>query len=232
MATKKNAQEVVEIKSFDIRTVDVRIRGTAPLISHKWSEKAKKMILDTQTQETKVDSKREKKIPARDFINSAYWLTPEPTGDTDEECIENFENAVKNGARWGFPATAFKQAAIMAASRNGLDLKGTQIRASFFIEGEGPNQLVEIKGSVPHIREDMVRVGGISKAADIRHRAQFDDWYADLRIRYNKGGAISLEQIINLINLSGFCGGVGEWRPEKDGSFGTFAVESKTEVEG
>ena len=229
MATKKN-QEVVEIKSFDIRTVDVRIRGTAPLISHKWSEKARKMILDKQMEETSVEKKHERKCPARDFIASAYWLTPEPEGDTDDECIANFEKAVKNGARWGFPATAFKQAAIMAASRNGLDLKGTQIRASFFIEGEGPDQLVEIKGCVPHIREDMVRVGGINKAADIRHRAQFDDWYADLKIHYNAGGVVTLEQIINLINLSGFCGGVGEWRPERDGSFGTFAVESKKEI--
>ena len=231
MATKKN-QEVIEVKVFDIRTVDVRIPGTAPLISHKWSEKAKKMILDKQTEETSVSKKHDKKIPALDFINSAYWLTPEPTGESDEECIANFEEAVKNGARWGFPATAFKQAAIMAASRNGLDMKGTQIRAAFFIEGEGPDQLIEIKGSVPHIREDMVRVGGLSKAADIRHRAQFDDWYADLRIRYNANGPISLEKIVNLINLSGFCGGVGEWRPERDGSFGTYRVETQTEVGG
>ena len=232
MATKKNVQETVELKIFDIRTVNVRIRGTAPLISHKWSEKAKKMILDSQTQETKVEKKHERKVPARDFISSAYWLTPEPTGDTDEECIANFEKAVVEGARWGFPATAFKQAAIMAASRNGLDLKGTQIRASFFIEGEGPDQLVEIKGSVPHIREDMVRVGGISKAADIRHRAQFDEWYADLKIRYNAGGVVTLEQIVNLLNLSGFCGGVGEMRPERDGCFGTYKVETQMEAEG
>ena len=229
MATKAK-QEVVEIKEFDIRTVNIRIRGTSPLIMHKWSEKAKKMILDTQTEETKIKKKHEKKIPALDFINSAYWLTKEPTGDSDEECIANFEKAVQEGARWGFPATAFKQAAIMAASRNGLDMKGTQIRASFFIRGEGPDQLVEIKGSVPHIREDMVRVGGITKAADIRHRAQFDEWYADLVIDYNKGGVITLEQIVNLINLSGFCGGVGEFRPERNGSFGTYKVEAQTEV--
>lgn len=231
MATKKNP-EIVEIKEFDIKTVNVRIRGTAPLISHKWSEKAKKMILDKQTEETKVQKKHDKKIPALDFINSAYWLTQEPTGDSDEECIANFEAAVKAGARWGFPATAFKQAAIMAASRNNLDMKGTQIRAAFFIEGEGPDQLVELKGSIPHIREDMVRVGGMTKAADIRHRAQFDDWYADLKIRYNANGPVTLEQIINLINLSGFCGGVGEWRPEKDGNFGTFLVETQTEAQG
>lgn len=34
------------------------------------------------------------------------------------------------------------------------------------------------------------------------------------------------EQIVNLFNVAGFACGVGEWRPSKDGSFGTFHVES------
>ena len=34
----------------------------------------------------------------------------------------------------------------------------------------------------------------------------------------------TLEQIVNLINLGGFTCGIGEWRPEKDGSFGTYQV--------
>ena len=84
--------------------------------------------------------------------------------------------------------------------------------------------LAEVKGSVPRMREDMVRVGGISKTADIRHRAQFDNWYMDLNVSYNANGPITLEQIVNLINLGGFTCGIGEWRPEKDGSFGTYRV--------
>jgi len=74
------------------------------------------------------------------------------------------------------------------------------------------------------MREDMVRVGGISKTADIRHRAEFDDWYMDLEIEWNKNGPVTIDQIINLINLGGFTNGIGEWRPEKDGSYGTFRV--------
>jgi len=226
MAVQKKAQqEVIEIKPVEIRKVLVRVRGTSPLIMHKWSEKAKKMILDKQTKATKTKG-HDLKIPVADFISSAYWLTPEPTGNSDEECELAFEEAVKNGARWGFPVTAIKQAAIMAASRNDIDIKTTTLRGCFFIKGEGPDMLAEVKGCVPHMREDMVRVGGISKTADIRHRAQFDDWYMDLEISYNVNGPITLEQIVNLINLGGFTCGIGEWRPEKDGSFGTYVVES------
>ena len=219
----KKETEAISIKPIEIEKVKIRIVGDSPLIVHAWSEKAKKMILDKQTKETKVNG-HDLKIPVADFISSAYGITDEPTGNSDEECENAFNAAVASGARWGFPVTAIKQATIMSASRNDIDIKTTTLRGCFFIEGEGPDMLAEVKGCVPHMREDMVRVGGISKTADIRHRAQFDNWYMDLNVSYNANGPITIEQIVNLINLGGFTCGIGEWRPEKDGSFGTYRV--------
>ena len=120
--------------------------------------------------------------------------------------------------------TAFKQGACVSSSRNELGIQGTKIKSAFMIDGIGPNQLGEIKGSIPVMRQDMVRVGGISKTADIRFRGMFTDWHMDLNVRYNLNGAISFEQIINLINLAGFTCGIGEWRPEKNGTYGTYRV--------
>ena len=74
----------------------------------------------------------------------------------------------------------------------------------------------------PHIREDMVRVMG---KADIRYRGQFDSWYMDLEISYNKASAYSLKDVVNLIDLGGYNCGIGEWRPEKSGQNGMFHVE-------
>ena len=223
MAVKK--QEVINIKPVEEQTVIVRIRGTAPLISHKWSEKAKKMILDKQTKETKTKG-HDLKVPVADFISSAYWITPEPKGNSDQECEAAFLKAVDDRARWGFPVTAIKQATASAAAYNDVGIPKTKIRAAFFIDGEGPDQLAEIKGCVPTMREDMVRLNAMGNPADIRHRAEFENWYMDLRIRYNLNGPLTLEQIINLINLGGFTCGIGEWRPEKDGSYGTYRVEA------
>ena len=216
----KEVSNVIEIAPIQVKTAVVRIRGTAPLIVHAWGHKAKQEMLDKQMGKTKTKAKPVKN-PVEDFIESAYWMEHKPT----EYTVEAFEEAVKAGARWGFPVTAIKQAAASAASRNDIGIPMTKIRGAFFISGEGENMLAEIKGSVPHMREDMVRIGGISKTADIRHRAQFDDWYMDLEIRYNANGPISLEQIINLINLGGFTCGIGEWRPEKDGSYGTYEID-------
>ena len=71
MATKKDMQSVVEIKARSIRTVPVSIIGDSPLIVHAWSEKAKKMMLDAQTKETKTKAKT-KRDPFDDFIQSMY----------------------------------------------------------------------------------------------------------------------------------------------------------------
>lgn len=228
-AIKKTNPTVLEVAPVTIATFNVRIRGLSPLIVHKWSEKAKREMLDKQMNVTKT-KKKDAKNPVADFIGAAYWMTGEPDilpSDSPEVAEEKFNEAVTNGARWGFPVTAIKQAAIMAASRNEIDVKTTTLRGAFFIHGEGPDMLAEVKGSIPEMREDMVRVGGISKTADIRHRPMFSDWYMDLVIDYNANGPITPEQIVNLINLGGFTCGIGEWRPEKDGSFGMFQVTTE-----
>lgn len=216
MATKKS-EEIIEIKPVEIVSTTIRIKGDTPLIMHKWSEKAKRMILDKQTKATKTKA-RELKNPVEDFIDSMYWITGAPTEKTEE----GFDEAVESGAKWGFPVTAIKQATISAAYRNGLSKDMASLRGAFFIDGEGPDLLAEVKGCVPTMREDMVRVG--MGVADIRFRGQFENWYMDLTIRYNKNGQYTLEQIVNLINVGGFSCGIGEWRPEKDGQNGMYHV--------
>ena len=70
------------------------------------------------------------------------------------------------------------------------------------------------------MREDMVRV---SMTSDIRYRGEFRQWAVDLPLRFN-AAALSLEQIVALFHVAGFSVGVGEWRPEKNGQYGTFEV--------
>ena len=208
--------ETIEIKPIEIQKTTIRVVGDTPLIMHAWSEKAKREILDKQMKKTKASAKQAKS-PVEDFIRSMYWLE----GFPEEMSEDGFEEAIRNGARFGFPVTAFKQAAISAAYRMGWTKDKMSMRGAFFIDGD-ENQMVEIFSDVPVIREDMVKVG--MGTADIRFRGEFRNWYAELTISYNKNGQYSLEQIINIINAGGYVCGIGEWRPERDGQYGMFHV--------
>ncbi len=200
-----------DIPAIEISTFELTLVGDSPLIVHAWSEKAKKEILDKQMKvaKTKVRSIRN---PAADFIDSLYWLTKKPA----EPTMEAFYQAVAEGAEFGFPSVAFKAAAVSAGFRTGVTKNKTIPNSAFHINGD----MVRIYGT-PEIREDMVRVG--MGAADLRYRGEFKEWSVILPIRFNMA-VFTHEQIINLFNLGGFACGIGEWRPERGGSFGMYHV--------
>lgn len=117
--------------------------------------------------------------------------------------------------KYGFPSIAFKSAMVRAGTY--ADMKMTFLRGAFHILGD----LVEIIGT-PVMRQDMVRVG--MGLADIRFRGEFKEWEIELPITYN-ASVISVAQLMNLVMLAGFSVGVGEWRPEKTGQWGTFKLK-------
>lgn len=213
----KKQEEVIEISKLDIQRAKIKIVGDSPLIVHAWSEKAKRMMLEAQMKTTKTKA-RETRDPYDDFIQSMYWLEGKPEKST----VEEFDKAVKNGAKWGFPVGAIKVAGNAAAYRLGWVKNQTGLRGSYFLATEY-GDMGEIKGSIPEMREDMVRVG--MGTADLRYRGEFKDWYMEFILEYNASGDLSLEQIINVINAGGYAVGIGEWRPEKDGTFGRYHVE-------
>ena len=242
MAGMKTA-EVVEIRPVDLAVAEIKIVGDSPLIMHAWSAKAKREMLEKQIGVTKTKA-RDKKVPLEDFVSSMYWLTPMPTEFTEEAV-----GAALEGARFGFPVTGFKQAALSAAYRNGWSKDKMSLRGTFFIRPDAdgyysgdmqidwarkkiditPNifrtdALVEIHSDTPVMREDLVKVG--MGTADIRYRGQFDNWWAVLKIQYDRNSRVSLDMIVNMINAGGFCCGVGEWRVERDGVYGSYHVSA------
>ena len=217
MAVKKELPPLrIEIPQMNIQNFTLSLVGTTPLISHAWSQKAKKMILNKQLK--KASTGREIRRPAYDFAESLYWLSEKPDleGLPDEECQRILAEVIPK-SKFGFPVLAFKASAIDAGYQQGSLDKKTTARGAFHIQGE----FAVIEG-IPTPRTDMVRIG--MGSADITFRAEFKSWRTTLPITYN-ASAISIEQIVHLFNLGGFANGVGDWRPAKDGSFGRYRVE-------
>jgi hypothetical protein len=156
----------------------------------------KAKMMMLQKQMKQAKQAKEAKDPNQDFLDSLYHI---------------------EGGGYGFPSVAFKSAAVDACSH--IDgITKVEARGAFHIVGD----MVKIEGT-PTPREDMCRVG--MGTADIRYRGEFREWSCEVEIRYN-ANVLSAEQIINLFETGGFAIGVGEWRPERNGSFGMFHVEA------
>lgn len=204
-------EEKIELKEVVVKSTQITIIGDSPLLMRRFSEKAKQQLLDIQTKKAKTV--KEVRNPWSDMIDGLNWLTPMPEDKTEK----GFNEAIKNGARFGFPAVGLKQSAISAAYRAGLSKNKVELQGIFHI----PDEFIEIEG-IPEMREDYVKIPKTG-AADLAFRGEFKNWKSTFTINYIDG-IYSLEQIINFINLGGFTVGIGEWRPEKGGSFGRFHV--------
>jgi hypothetical protein len=207
-ATKSTA---IELPPLNIETLSVPLVGDSSLIVHAWSEKAIKAMADKQ--QKKASAGREAKDPWAEFCGSMYWLDGKPEKPTEQD-VET--------ARFGFPAIAFKAAAVTACTSIGGITK-IAARQAFHVEGE----FVEIKGPPPSMREDVCRVG--MGVADLRYRGEFSPWSVDLTVKFN-ANLMSAAQVVNLFQTAGFAVGVGEWRPERDGPHGRFHVASSSEA--
>jgi len=186
-------QAAISLPRMNLQAIDIRIVGESAYISHKWSDRLKKRMLAKMLGQADVG--REPKDPEREFEESIYRM---PDGVP------------------AIPVMAFKRA-ITSAGRFVENLKMTEIRGAVHLISHG--ELVPIEGSVPEMREDIVRVS--NSAPDIRYRAQFKDWRVKLTVRFN-ANAISADEVLNLFRVAGFAVGVGDWRPECNGPFGTF----------
>ena len=200
MDEEKDMKEKVSVGGISIKTFKITLRGTSPLICHKFSDRMQDAMLAKQMKTAERKVGREAKNPQRDYEESLYVL--------------------KDG-RYGFPISGFKNAAVDACSFM-AGMKKTVMRGAFHIIDEHEGMTV-IKGT-PHMRKDNVRIG--MGTADIRYRGEFPTgWETTFNIRYN-ANAVSMAQIAQLFNVAGFGVGVGDWRPQKDGSYGQFEVAS------
>lgn len=115
MASKKTT-EIIAIRPMDIQKVTVRVVGDTPLIMHKWSEKARRQMLESQ-QGIKKGKAKEVRDPLADFIAATYFATdpqkyPGAAAAAEEaknaQSIEEFYEICDKGVHFGFPVTAFK----------------------------------------------------------------------------------------------------------------------------
>lgn len=208
MATKAQTAKIT-ISEPNFQSVKFKIKGTAPLMIHKFSEKMKRQIEEKQTAKDKVTKARAPKDYKAEF-NAARYIS---------------------SAGWdGFYAGALRNAMIGAARYvDGLQM--TKSKGLFFIQAQGFDKgdgtpLVRIQGCKASHDTRPVRLE--SGVADLRNRPRYDSWWAEVVVDFD-ADAMSASDIANLLHRAGAQVGLCEGRPGSPNSFGmgfgTFRVE-------
>jgi len=208
---EKEAQvERVVITAPDFGNMTVPLIGSAILVVHRFSEKAKKEMLYKHTHPTVKSKLREAKNPEELFQSCLY---------------------VSEEGWYGFPASAFRAASIRACSLVGV--KMTEAKMTLFIVADGYDKfdgtpLCRITSGLPQMHMSAVR---IQSTTDIRVRAMFrEGWKMNLKMRWDNA-QLDKTDVVNLINRVGIQVGIGEGRPSSPKScgmgWGTFDISSK-----
>lgn len=229
MAIKKNT-EVVNIVPPKFKEVNITIVGLTPLMTNAFDHVSRISLPDApEAEKPKLKTKsRPPVIAYNSMMERLYWLTEKPPLGEDEEEAEAIWNSVKDDAAFGFPVTGIKQSIITGAYRAGLDVKQTELRASFWLRGGtdlGTQDYAEIVAPPPELRIDIGRNSGINRSAKHCIRPEFATWEIPLVLKYMENGRYTLDQLVSLVNYGGFASGIGEWRPEKDGQHGMYELK-------
>lgn len=207
----KSHRTSIELPEVKLEPCRLFLIGTAPLLVHAFPEKARKQMLSKQMKEPAGG--RDARDPYAEYEDARYRM---PDG------------------RDGFPAVAFKAAAVTACTSL-ADVTKVAARQAFRVVAEPMHTDGAIEGAVvrtalvplvapdPVMREDVVRLSGPARTAEMRYRPEYPKWGVDLQVVFNSQ-VIGLGQLMSMFHAAGHGVGVGDYRPEKDGDCGTFDV--------
>lgn len=201
----------IKVPDFKLTQLTLYVVGTAPLIVHAFPAKARKEMLDKQTKQGK--QAKEAREPLEEVEAARYRL---PDG------------------RDGVQAIAFKTAAVTActslsdvtkvAARQAFRVPGLVMNAPGVLEDSFQRvALIPIVSDGYRIREDVVRLSGVGRTAEVRYRPEFYPWGAEIEVVFSPS-VLSTSQIITMFMAAGHGVGIGDYRPERNGDCGTFDV--------
>lgn len=205
---KKEESTQVRISAPKLQTLSLKIKGTAPYVQLRFSEKA----MNAMGEKMKAGStSRGKKVrTARDF---------------DDDFIQSMH--ISEDKWHGIPAAAFRNAMISACRLVGF--KMTLAKLSVFVVHDGIDSidgvpLIKINGSPEPLRMAVRNSTGV---ADLRVRAKFWPWTSIVNITFDTE-QFTQTDIVNLFNRVGQQVGIGEGRPDSKTSagmgWGTFEI--------
>ena len=203
MATTKE----IEIKPLNIITAEITIEGDADLVLNKMNDVVARALTDQRKNKSK---KIEEPNPWEEIITSMHWRDGKPKEFTEETLKDALKNNAPCITAFGL-SKSFQEAIV----RNELDKYATKFKSNVNIVAKGG--LVPVTFAEHYIDEKLMSP---KRGAPVLARLnRFSGWTATFQVQYTEGGVYSLEQIVQIISLAGFGGGIGSGRSSGFGRY-------------
>jgi hypothetical protein len=207
MAPRKQQEDTGPIP-YEIRPLlrgkgVLRLIGTMPMYQNRMAEKAKQTLLVGGARKGAADRAHVKHHPLEEFRSAAEILPDGPTA------IGLKVRAIKG---------AMAEAALATPGLNKVD-----VHRFVYL----PNEFVPLYGR-PYLKMDVVRQAGMNRTPDIRTRAFFQKWAAEVEFSFVTP-QLSRHSVLTLLYNAGEIVGIGDDRIGKGGSRGGFRVIGDTQ---
>lgn len=201
MATKKVVEEQVVVDEIAMGEIVFCLWGASPLIMNRFSQKARQELLFPSRQENRASLEQTlKHDPVAEFKGALYLNRDK----TRPAAIH-----IPNGAFHG--ALASVAIDIPGAARTQIERLTRVVDVNIDLFG------------VPHLFCSMVRNSDMRRTPDVRTRPIFPEWACQVTIRYVKN-ILTERTIANLFGAAGKIIGVGDWRGQKGGPYGSWEL--------
>lgn len=188
----------ITLKKLDIGIINFKLVGDSPYLP----EPMDMAVLE------RYNSIRSKKSYSKDNI-------------PEEEKVKAKLYSCENG-KDGIPARAVFNSMIRGSSYLFEKKEGgmRNIKEGLTVKGD----ILPLKFKKKTILTHWGRTSGMKGSPRKIMRNAYHDWSVEITVEYNKAN-LSAEQIVNVLNWAGFHIGIGGFRKEKTGNFGSFHVE-------
>ena len=201
--------EVIELKPLSAKTVDVTITGDGDLVLNKMNDVTVRNL--TNQRKNKAKDIEPSNI-WEEIITSMHWFNGKPSDFSEE----GLQEALKNNAPC-ITSFGLKKSFGEAVVRNEIDKYKTKFDSNVNIIA--PGGLIPITFAEYNIDEKLMSP---KKGSPVLVRLnRFSGWKATFTLSYTDN-VYSLEQILNIINLAGFGGGIGRGRSS---GYGRYHIE-------
>lgn len=200
-------ETVMNIQPLKMRNIILFFVGTSPLIMHRFAQKAWQELLYPSAPKNRAERASTLKHQPLEEYQGCFYRNR----DRDDPALFHLPGGMIHKA-------------IAAAA---LDIPGAaRTEIGRWVQVETAN--INFFGT-PSLFMSMVRNSDMKKTPDVRTRPIFEKWAFSCEFRF-KADPLTDQGMVALAAAAGDIVGLGDWRPQRGGSFGRFRLTKPSDA--